>query len=70
MGQARTINLAGRLRVNKEDPIVAEVGKHRQKRAAKFKHDIGAMIEDARKREGTSGHPVVSPPRRRRAKVK
>jgi len=52
-----------------EDPIVAEVRKHREKRAAKFKYDIGAMIEDARKREGKSGHPLAPPPRRR-AKAK
>jgi hypothetical protein len=51
-----------------EDPIVAEVRKHRQARAAKFKYNIAAMIEDARKREGKSGHPVASP--RRRAKAK
>ena len=56
--------------MKKEDPIVAEVRKHRQKRAAKFKYDIGAMIEDARKRERTSGHPIASPPLRRRAKAK
>ncbi len=52
----------------REDPIVAEVRKHREKRAAKLKYDIRAMIEDARKRERTSGHPVASP--RRRAKAK
>jgi len=49
-----------------DDPIVAEVRKHRQMRAAKFKYNIRAMIEDARKRERKSGHPIVSP--RRRAK--
>jgi hypothetical protein len=48
-----------------EDPIVAEVRKHRDKRAAKFKYDIRAMIADARKRERKSGHPIASPPRRR-----
>jgi hypothetical protein len=52
-----------------EDPIVAEVRNHRDKRAAKFKYNIAAMIEDARKRERTSGHPVAAPPRRR-AKAK
>jgi hypothetical protein len=52
----------------REDPIVAEVRKHRDKRAAKFKYDIKAMIEDARKRERKSGHPIASPRRRARAK--
>jgi len=51
-----------------EDPIVAEVRKIRQKLAAKFNYDIRAMVEDARKREKKSGHPIVSP--RRRAKAK
>jgi len=51
-----------------EDPIVAEVRKHREARAAKFNYDIRAMIEDARKREKKSGHPIVSPRRRVKAK--
>jgi len=51
-----------------DDPIVEEVRKHREARAAKFNYDIRAMIEDARKREKKSGHPIVSP--RRRAKAK
>ena len=52
----------------RDDPIVAEVRKIRQKIAAKFNYDIRAMAEDARKREKKSGHPIVSP--RRRAKAK
>jgi hypothetical protein len=52
----------------RDDPIVAEVRKHRQKRAAKFKYDIRAMIEDARNREKKSGHPILSPRRREKAK--
>jgi len=51
-----------------EDPIVAEVRKTRQKLAAKFKHNLDAIIKDARSREGKSGHPVVSPRRRQKAK--
>lgn len=51
-----------------EDPIVAEVRKTRERLSAKFKHDLDAIIENARKQEPTSGHPVVSPPRRQRAK--
>ena len=52
----------------RDDLIVAEVRRHRQMRAAKFKYDIRAMVEDARKRERKSGHPMASP--RRRAKAK
>jgi len=48
-----------------DDPIVAEVRAVRDRLAAKFNYDIRAIAEDARKREGQSGHPVVSlPPRR------
>jgi len=51
-----------------EDPIVAEVRKIREKLAAKFNYDIRAICEDARKREKKSGHPIVSPRRRTKAK--
>ena len=51
-----------------EDPIVAEVRKHRQKRAARFNYDLRAMIDDARGREGRSGHPIVTPPQREKTK--
>ena len=52
----------------KEDPIVAEVRKHRQERAARFNHDLRAMVEDARSRENTCGHKIVSPPKREKTK--
>jgi hypothetical protein len=48
-----------------EDPIIEEVRKHRQARAARFNYDIDAIAEDARKRERTSGHKVVRPPKRK-----
>jgi hypothetical protein len=35
----------------RKDPIVAEVRKHRKKRAAKFAYDLRAIAEDAKKRE-------------------
>jgi hypothetical protein len=53
-----------------EDPIIAELHKIRREMAAKFNNDIGALIEDARKRERKSGHPIVSPKRRRSIKAK
>ncbi len=52
----------------RDDPIVAEVRAIRDKIAAKFHNDIHAICEDARKRERTSGHKLVSPRRRHRAK--
>ena len=48
-----------------EDPIVAEVRKIRDKIAKRFNYDIRAIAEYMREREKTSGHPIVSPPRRR-----
>ena len=46
------------------DPIVEEVRKHRQARAAKFNYDIDAMMADARKRQKTSGHKIAPVPKR------
>jgi hypothetical protein len=43
-----------------KDPIVDEVRKHREERAARSGYDIEAMAEDARKRERKSGHRVVN----------
>ncbi|MGD0139977.1 MAG: hypothetical protein ABSD28_13975 [Tepidisphaeraceae bacterium] len=52
----------------KNDPIVAEVRKWRQKYSAKFDHDLKAMCDDLhRNTEGAkgAGRRVVSPPPRR-----
>jgi len=51
-----------------EDPIVAEVRKIREKLAARFNYDIDALFDYLREREKTSGHPIVSPRRRRKPK--
>ena len=48
-----------------DDPIVDEVRRRRQARAAKFHYDIDAIAEDARTRERTSGHKVIQPPKRK-----
>lgn len=48
-----------------EDPIVAEVRKHRQEWAAKFNYDIHAIAEDACSRQGADGRQVVYPPKRK-----
>ncbi len=42
------------------DPIVEEVRKHREARAARFGFDIKAIFEDARKREKEGGRKVVN----------
>jgi len=48
-----------------EDPIIAEVRQHRRARAARFHFSIDGIAEDARKRERTSGHRIVLPPKRK-----
>ena len=42
-----------------KDPIVEEVRKHREARAAKFGFNIRAIVEDVMKRQAASGHRVV-----------
>jgi hypothetical protein len=44
----------------REDPIVSEVRRFRDERAAKFGYDLRAIAEDARKRERQGGRQVVS----------
>jgi hypothetical protein len=41
------------------DPIVEEVRRHREARAAKLGFNVRAIVEDAQKREPASGHPIV-----------
>ena len=50
-----------------ESPIVLEVRKVKERLAAKFNYDIGAMLRDQMEREKNSGHRYVdlSKPRRK-----
>jgi hypothetical protein len=48
-----------------KDPIVEEVHRARRKLVERFDHDLDAICADARERETTSGHPVVTLPRKR-----
>jgi hypothetical protein len=50
-----------------ESPIVLEIRKVKERLAAKFNYDIGAMLRDQMEREKTSGHRYVdlSKPRRK-----
>ena len=52
----------------RNDPIVQEVRTHRVQRAARFEFNVRAIAEDARSRERASGHKIVRPPKRDRAK--
>ena len=54
------------------DPIVEEVHKRRVRRAAAFKHDLDAMVEDLKQREARSrakGVKFVTPRKRKRTRV-
>lgn len=53
------------------DPIVTEVRRIRELRAAKFGFDLKRIMADARRRERTSGRKVVTlAPRRLEASAK
>jgi hypothetical protein len=54
----------------KDDPIVAEVRKGRQKHAARFNYDLEAIARDIRSREGKDGEKVVTLPPRPKSAVK
>ncbi len=43
-----------------EDPIVAEIRKHRAKHAAKYDNDLGKICEALRKKQINSGRKVVT----------
>lgn len=43
-----------------KDEIVEEVRRIREENAAKFNHDLKAILDDARKRQKLSGRKVVS----------
>ena len=47
------------------DPIVDEVRAVKVELAARFNFDVRAIGEDARKRQASSGHKVVSHPPKR-----
>ena len=52
----------------RNDPIIQEVRTHRVERAARFEFDVRAIAEDARSRERASGHKIVAPLKRGRAR--
>jgi hypothetical protein len=42
------------------DPIIEDLHRIREDLATRFNFDIQAIVEDIRKRQNESGHPVVS----------
>jgi len=44
-----------------EDPIVAEIRRHRKALAAQFNNDIRRIVEALRQRERDSGRKVLNP---------
>ncbi len=44
----------------RKDHIVEEIRKIRKKRASKFDFDITAIVKDAKKRQKTSSHKIVT----------
>jgi len=44
------------------DTVLEEIHRTREEIAARFNYDIGAMIEDARKRMEASGRPIWKGP--------
>ena len=52
-----------------KDPIVDEVRKARDRRAARLNYDVDAIFADASSREGKSGHKLVSYVVKRKKKV-
>jgi hypothetical protein len=59
-----TSRVDGRIGMHK-DPIVAEVRATRDRQAEKFRYDVRAILEDARKRQYKSGFRIVSHPPKR-----
>jgi hypothetical protein len=43
-----------------EDPSITAIYRYREAFARRFKYNVRAMLDDVRRREGKSGHPVVS----------
>lgn len=43
---------------NDRDTTIDEIHRTRERLAAKFDHDIKAILADARRRQAESGHPV------------
>ena len=44
-----------------EDPIVAEVRKHRQEHASTYGHDLRRIVAALREREAQSKRPLLNP---------
>jgi hypothetical protein len=47
-----------------DDPIIDEIRKYRAEYAARFNHDVKAMVEDAKRQQQAGGRQVVRLPSR------
>jgi hypothetical protein len=49
------------------DVVLQEVWRAKDTLSAQYGHDLDKLFEETRKREKLSGHPLVEPPKRRKA---
>jgi hypothetical protein len=51
----------------KGDVVLQEVWRAKDALSAQYGHDLDKLFAETRKREKLSGHPLVEPPKRRKA---
>ena len=53
----------------KGDVVLQEVWRAKDTLSAQYGHDLDKLFAETRRREKLSGHPLVEPPRRRKARA-
>lgn len=53
--------------IQTKDAVIQEVRKIKDDLAKAFSYDLKKMLDAARRRQKTSGHPIVSPPAKQNA---
>jgi hypothetical protein len=51
------------------DVVLQEIWRIKDSLSAAYGHDVKRLFAETRKRERLSGHPLVDPPRRRKARA-
>ena len=51
------------------DVVLQEIWRIKDSLSASYGHEVKRLFAETRKRERLSGHPLVKPPRRRKARV-
>ena len=51
------------------DVVLQEIWRIKDSLSASYGHDVKRLFAETRKRERLSGHPLVEPPRRRKARA-